>query len=114
MAEFEIFKDANLEFRWRFKAKNGKLLAESAERYNNQANCEHAIIWRPFWRHRKGTQSSARDELNLDNSGLSQSKGSCVVVEILRSEICGALDNGLFSGQKARTSRIDPSRAEYR
>jgi uncharacterized protein YegP (UPF0339 family) len=48
MAEFEIYKDANLEFRWRFKANNGKMLAESAEGYNNPAYCEHAIIWRPF------------------------------------------------------------------
>jgi uncharacterized protein len=44
MAEFEIYKDEGLEFRWRFKANNGKILAESAEGYNNQANCEHAII----------------------------------------------------------------------
>ncbi len=44
MAEFEIYKDARLEFRWRFKANNGKILAESAEGYNNPANCEHAII----------------------------------------------------------------------
>jgi len=44
MAEFEIYKDERLEFRWRFKANNGKILAESAEGYINTANCEHAII----------------------------------------------------------------------
>ena len=44
MAEFEIYKDAKLEFRWRFKANNGRILAESAEGYNNPANCEHAIL----------------------------------------------------------------------
>jgi uncharacterized protein YegP (UPF0339 family) len=44
MAEFEIYKDEMLEFRWRFKANNGRILAESAEGYNNPANCEHAII----------------------------------------------------------------------
>jgi uncharacterized protein YegP (UPF0339 family) len=44
MAEFEIYKDERLEFRWRLKANNGKILAESAEGYNNRANCEHAII----------------------------------------------------------------------
>jgi uncharacterized protein YegP (UPF0339 family) len=44
MAEFEIYKDARFEFRWRFKANNGRILAESAEGYNNPANCEHAII----------------------------------------------------------------------
>ena len=31
MTEFEIYKDERLEFRWRFKASNGKILAESAE-----------------------------------------------------------------------------------
>jgi hypothetical protein len=30
------------------------------------------------------------------------------VVEIVRSEKCDALDNGLFSGQKGRATRIDP------
>jgi uncharacterized protein len=44
MAEFEIYKDAELEFCWRFKANNGKVLTESADWYNNLANCEHPII----------------------------------------------------------------------
>lgn len=44
MAEFEIYKDERLEFRWRFKSNNRRILAESAEGYNNPANCEHAII----------------------------------------------------------------------
>jgi uncharacterized protein YegP (UPF0339 family) len=44
MAKFEIYQDAQLEFHWRFRANNGKILAESGESYNNRANCEHAII----------------------------------------------------------------------
>ena len=44
MAQFEIYKDERREFRWRFKANNGEILAESAEGYNNRDNCEHAII----------------------------------------------------------------------
>ena len=44
MAKFEIYQDAQLEFHWRFRANNGKVLAESGESYNNRANCEHAII----------------------------------------------------------------------
>jgi uncharacterized protein YegP (UPF0339 family) len=44
MTEFEIYKDERHGFRWRLKANNGKILAESAEGYNNRANCEHAII----------------------------------------------------------------------
>ena len=44
MAKFEIYQDLRREFRWRFKANNGKILAESGEGYSNRANCEHAII----------------------------------------------------------------------
>jgi uncharacterized protein len=44
MGEFEIYKDSEHEFCWRFKANNGRVLAESADGYNNPANCEHAII----------------------------------------------------------------------
>lgn len=44
MAKFEIYIDAKSDFRWRFQANNGKILAESAECYINRANCEHAII----------------------------------------------------------------------
>ena len=44
MAKFEIYQDAQLNFRWRFRAINGKILAESGESYNNRANCEHAIV----------------------------------------------------------------------
>jgi len=44
MAKFEIYKDATREFRWRFQANNGQILAESNEGYNNRANCLHGII----------------------------------------------------------------------
>ncbi|HEY6400243.1 MAG TPA: DUF1508 domain-containing protein [Blastocatellia bacterium] len=44
MAQFEIYQDERLEFRWRFKANNGEILAESSQGHNNPANCEHAII----------------------------------------------------------------------
>ena len=44
MAKFEIYKDAQGDFRWRFQANNGKILAESGEGYNNRPNCEHSII----------------------------------------------------------------------
>jgi uncharacterized protein len=54
MAEFEIYKDERLDFRWRFKANNGRILAESAEGYNNPASCEHAILHRESRRRRVG------------------------------------------------------------
>ncbi|MGH9799852.1 MAG: YegP family protein [Blastocatellia bacterium] len=44
MAKFEIYQDAAGDFRWRFQANNGKVLAVSDEGYLNRANCEHAII----------------------------------------------------------------------
>lgn len=44
MAKFEIYRDARDEFRWRFQANNGKVLAESGEGYLNRVNCEHGII----------------------------------------------------------------------
>jgi len=44
MARFVIYKDTQGEFRWRFHANNGQILAESSEGYNNRANCQHGII----------------------------------------------------------------------
>jgi uncharacterized protein YegP (UPF0339 family) len=44
MARFVIYKDAQGEFRWRFHANNGQILAESSEGYNNRGNCQHSII----------------------------------------------------------------------
>ena len=44
MARFVIYKDAEGEFRWRFHANNGQMLAESSEGYNNRTNCQHSII----------------------------------------------------------------------
>jgi uncharacterized protein YegP (UPF0339 family) len=45
MAQFEIYKDERLEFRWRLKANNGKILAESAEGYNNPAIASMRLPW---------------------------------------------------------------------
>lgn len=44
MAKFEIYQDGAGDFRWRFQANNGKILAVSVEGYINRTNCEHAII----------------------------------------------------------------------
>lgn len=44
MAKFEIYQDGAGDFRWRFQANNGKVLASSSEGYMNRTNCEHAII----------------------------------------------------------------------
>ena len=90
MAEFEIYKDTGLGFRRRFKANNGKILAESAEGYNNPANCEHMIILIK----RQVAIARINSDFKPDQN-----------MEILRSEKCAALDNGLFSCQKARGAK---------
>ncbi len=40
---FEVYKDAKGEFRWRLKATNGELIANSGEGYKAKADCLHGI-----------------------------------------------------------------------
>ena len=44
MANFEIFQDLQNNFRGRFQANNGNILARSEERFLNRLNCEPAIL----------------------------------------------------------------------
>ena len=44
MANFEIYQDLQSDYRWRFQANNGKILAVSEEGFHNRLNCEHSII----------------------------------------------------------------------
>jgi uncharacterized protein YegP (UPF0339 family) len=43
VAYFKIYRDSQLEYRWRFTAKNGRIIAVSSESYKNKTDCEHAI-----------------------------------------------------------------------
>lgn len=43
MAKFQIYKDARSEYRWRFLANNGKIVADSAEGYVTKQGCEDGI-----------------------------------------------------------------------
>lgn len=43
MAQFEPFKDRAGEYRWHFRADNGRIIADSAEGYINKSDCEHGI-----------------------------------------------------------------------
>jgi uncharacterized protein YegP (UPF0339 family) len=43
MAKFELFKDKKGEFRWRLKADNNQIIADSAEGYKQKASCKHGI-----------------------------------------------------------------------
>lgn len=45
MAEpkFEVYRDKAEEWRWRFRASNGKIIADSGEGYQNKQDCLHGI-----------------------------------------------------------------------
>lgn len=44
MANFEIYRDAQGNYQWRFRANNGTILAKSQEGFINQINCERSIL----------------------------------------------------------------------
>lgn len=41
--KFELYKDAKGKYRWRLKARNGKVVADSAEAYNRRADALKGI-----------------------------------------------------------------------
>jgi len=43
MAKFVIYKDVGHEYRWRFKANNGQVVAVSGEGYVNKSDCIDGI-----------------------------------------------------------------------
>ena len=43
MAKFEVYKDEAGEWRWRFIASNGRIIADSGEGYINKTDCLHGI-----------------------------------------------------------------------
>lgn len=40
---FELYRDAKGEWRWRLRARNGEVVAESGEGYVRREDCEHGI-----------------------------------------------------------------------
>lgn len=40
---FEIYKDKANEYRWRFKAPNGRIMAASGESYTERNDCREAV-----------------------------------------------------------------------
>ena len=40
---FEVYQDADGDYRWRLRAGNGEIIADSAEGYRNKADCYHGI-----------------------------------------------------------------------
>lgn len=43
MARFVLYRDQARQYRWRFIASNGRIVADSAEAYVNKADAEHGI-----------------------------------------------------------------------
>ncbi|GAA3644140.1 hypothetical protein GCM10022236_53490 [Microlunatus ginsengisoli] len=43
MARFEVYRDAQGEFRWRLKSTNGRSIATSGEGYKTKAGVQNAI-----------------------------------------------------------------------
>ncbi|HLM67659.1 MAG TPA: DUF1508 domain-containing protein [Longimicrobium sp.] len=41
--EYCTYKDAKGEWRWRLKAANGEIIADSGEGYKNKSDCEAGI-----------------------------------------------------------------------
>ena len=41
--KFEFYKDKRDEWRWRYRAKNGKIIATSSEGYKNKSDCLKGI-----------------------------------------------------------------------
>ena len=42
-AKLEIYRDANREWRWRLKASNGRIVADSGEGYRRRASVYEAV-----------------------------------------------------------------------
>ena len=43
MSKFQIYKDRKGEYRWRLRARNGEIIADSNEGYSSKASCKHGI-----------------------------------------------------------------------
>ena len=43
MAKFQIFKNKKGEYRWRLRAGNNKIIADSAESYKKKYDCKRGI-----------------------------------------------------------------------
>ena len=43
MAKFEVYRDNSQQWRWRFRANNGKIVADSGEGYVDKSGCENGI-----------------------------------------------------------------------
>ena len=42
--KYEIYRDHKGEWRWRFKAGNGNIIATACEGYVSKGDCQHSIV----------------------------------------------------------------------
>lgn len=43
MAKFQLYKDQSGEYRWRLRADNNEIIANSGEGYTQKSDCKHGI-----------------------------------------------------------------------
>ena len=43
VTKFQPYKDRKGEYRWRLRARNGEIIADSNEGYSSKASCKHGI-----------------------------------------------------------------------
>lgn len=43
VTKFQLYKDRKGEYRWRLRARNGEIIADSNEGYSRKASCKHGI-----------------------------------------------------------------------
>ena len=43
MTKFQLYKDRKGDYRWRLRARNGEIIADSNEGYSSKASCKHGI-----------------------------------------------------------------------
>ncbi len=43
MAQFEVYRDSADDYRWRLRADNGNIIADSGQGYSRRTDCENGI-----------------------------------------------------------------------
>jgi uncharacterized protein len=43
VTKFQLYEDRKGEYRWRLRARNGEIIADSNEGYSSKASCKHGI-----------------------------------------------------------------------
>ena len=49
MGTFHLYRDKRGEFRWRLRARNGRIIADGSEGYAQKGSCEHGIALVRAW-----------------------------------------------------------------